>query len=361
MTDLSHFDSNIASNPKNTIFGLPFTEEDARLIILPVPWEVTVSYGSGTSRCGEHIFNASMQVDLFDLESDNAWKQGIYMRHPDRKILMKSDYLRKEAELYINYISKGEQVEKNNFMCKSLKEINEGSANLNKWVYEQTANLLQQDKLVVLLGGDHSVPLGYLKAIAEKYGDFGVLQIDAHCDLRKSYENFDHSHASIMYNALTDIPQITRLIQVGVRDYSEEEWNYICNSQHRVITYYDKEIKERLYEGHTWQSIVDEIVQQLPSCVYLSFDIDGLDSKLCPHTGTPVNGGFEVAQILYLVKKIIESGRRFIGFDLDEIAVGENNWDANVGARILWKLCNMLMASNPLPVTPKVAECATTM
>jgi agmatinase len=361
MTDLSNFDSNIASNPKNTIFGLPFTEEDARLIILPVPWEVTVSYGSGTSRCGEHIFNASMQVDLFDPESDNAWKQGIFMRHPDRKILMKSDYLRKEAELYIDYISKGEVVEKNNFMCKSLKEINEGGANLNKWVYEQTDNLLQQDKLVVLLGGDHSVPLGYLKAIAKKYGDFGILQIDAHCDLRKSYENFDHSHASIMYNALTDIPQISRLIQLGVRDYSEEEWNYIRNSDHRVITYFDREIKERLYEGQTWMSIADEIVQQLPACVYISFDIDGLDPKLCPHTGTPVHGGFEVEQILYLVKRIKESGRRFIGFDLDEIAVGESSCDANVGARILWKLCNRLIASNPLPVTPKVAECATTM
>lgn len=361
MTDLSHFDSNFPSNPKNTIFGLPFTEEDARLIILPVPWEVTVSYGSGTSRCGEHIFNASMQVDLFDLESGNAWKEGIFMRHADRKILMKSDYLRKEAELYINYISKGEEVEKNNFMCKSLKEINEGGANLNKWVYEQTANLLRQDKLVVLLGGDHSVPLGYMKAIAEKYGDFGVLQIDAHCDLRKAYENFDHSHASIMYNALNDIPQIRRLVQVGTRDYSEEEWNFINNSQHRVITYFDKEIRERLYEGHSWQLIVDEIVQQLPSFVYVSFDIDGLDRKLCPHTGTPVPGGFELEQIVYLIKKIGESGRRFIGFDLDEIAVGESSWDANVGARILWKLCNMLIASNPLQVTPKVAECATTM
>ena len=200
-----------------------------------------------------------------------------------------------------------------------------------------------------------------MKARAEKYGDFGVLQIDAHCDLRKAYENFDHSHASIMYNALNDIPQIRRLVQVGTRDYSEEEWNFINNSQHRVITYFDKEIRERLYEGHSWQLIVDEIVQQLPSFVYVSFDIDGLDRKLCPHTGTPGSGGVELEQIVYLIKKIGESGRRFIGCDLDEIAVGESSWDANVGARILWKLCNMLIASNPLQVTPKVTECATTM
>ncbi len=361
MTDLSHFDSNIASNPKNTIFGLPFTEADARLVILPIPWEVTVSAGSGTSRAGEHIFNASMQVDLFDEESDNAWNQGIFMRHPDRKLLMKSDYLRKEAELYINYISKGEEIEKNSFMCKSLKEINEGSANLNKWVFEQTSSLLTDNKLVVLLGGDHSVSFGYLKAIAEKFGEFGVLQIDAHCDLRKAYENFDHSHASIMFNALNEIPQITKLVQLGVRDFSEEEFNYIRNSNQRVKAYFDRDIKEKLFEGHTWRSIVDEIVQQLPSIVYLSFDIDGLDPKLCPHTGTPVNGGFEVEQITYLVKKVIESGRKFIGFDLVEIAVGESNFDANVGARILWKLSNMLVAANPQTFIRKEPECTTTM
>src|SRR5450631_22824 len=103
MIDLSHFDSNIASNPKNTIFGLPFKEEDARLVIMPVPWEVTVSYGSGTSRSIDHIFNASMQVDIFDAEFNSAWRHGFYMRPNDKKILMKSDYLRKEAELYIDY------------------------------------------------------------------------------------------------------------------------------------------------------------------------------------------------------------------------------------------------------------------
>jgi len=347
MTDLSLFDSNGASNPKNNIFGLPFTEEDARLVILPVPWEVTVSYGAGTSRAAEHVFHASMQVDLFDGETSDAWKKGLFMRQPDRKILMKSDYLRKEAELYINYSSKGEVLEKNSFMCKSLKEINEGSANLNKWVYEQTKSLLDDGKLVALLGGDHSTPLGFFKAIAEKHGDFGILQIDAHCDLRKCYENFVYSHASVMYNALQEIPQLKRLVQVGVRDYCLEEWEYISNSNYQVITYFDKDIKERMYEGQNWRQITDEIVSHLPDKVYISFDIDGLDPKLCPHTGTPVQGGFESEQVLYLIRKIIQSGRKFIGFDLAEIGVGDTDWDSNVGARILWKLCNLLVASNP--------------
>jgi agmatinase len=347
MTDLSHFDPNGASNPNNNIFGLPFTEEDARLVILPVPWEVTVSYNAGTSRAADHIFKASMQVDLFDPDTKDAWKKGFFMRPPDKKVLLKSDYLRKEAELYIDYTSKGEILEKNFFMCKSLKEINEGGNYLNNWVYDQCKQIMNKGKLVAILGGDHSICLGYFKAIAEQHGDFGVLQIDAHCDLRRSYELFTYSHASVMYNALKEIPSLTRLIQVGPRDYCQEEWEYIQNNQDRVTTYFDKDIKERQYEGETWKQITDEIVSKLPEKVLLSYDIDGLDPKLCPNTGTPVQGGFETEQIFYLLNKIVRSGRQFIGFDLSEIGVGDNNeWDANVGAHILWRLSNMLVACN---------------
>src|SRR4051812_9491168 len=188
MADLSKFDCNCAGNPNNNIFGLPSTEDESRLIILPVPWEVTVSYGAGTSRSTEKIFKASLQVDLFDPDAMDCWKQGFYMPAADKKILLKSDYLRKEAELYIDYISKGDSVESNKFMSKSLKDINEGSLFMNDWVYNQTKALLEKNKLVALLGGDHSTPLGYYKAIGEKFGDFGILQIDAHADLRNAYE-----------------------------------------------------------------------------------------------------------------------------------------------------------------------------
>ncbi len=347
MTDLSTFDHNSVGNPNNNIFGLPFTEEEARLIILPIPWEVTVSYNAGTARAPEHIFNSSLQVDLFDPDVKDGWKQGFYMRPYDKKVLMKSDYLRKEAELYINYIAHEEIVADNKFMCKSLKEINEGSAFLNNWVFEQTKELLNAGKLVGLLGGDHSTPLGYFKAIAEKHGDFGILQIDAHCDLRKGYEGFKYSHASIMYNALEEIPQLNKLVQVGIRDYCDEEVDYINANNNRIITYFDKDIKERQYEGETWKQIVDEIITHLPQKVFISFDIDGLDPKLCPHTGTPVQGGFETEQVFYIFKKITQSGRHFIGFDLNEVGVSHDEWDENVGARCLFKLCNLLVAANP--------------
>ena len=254
--------------------------------------------------------------------------------------------MRKEAELYINYISQGEQLADNKFMCKSLKEINEGALFLNDWVYQQTKELMDAGKLVALLGGDHSTPFGFFKAMADKYDDFGILQIDAHCDLRKAYEGFNYSHASIMYNSLEQIPQVKKLVQVGIRDFCEEELDYISNSNGRIVTYFDKLIKERQYEGETWKSIVDDIVDKLPQNVFVSFDIDGLDPKLCPHTGTPVQGGFEAEQIFYLLKKLMQSGRKIIGFDLNEVGVSHDEWDENVGARVLYKLCNLLIASN---------------
>lgn len=346
MVDLSTYDPNSVSNPNNNIFGLPTTEENAKLVIIPVPWEVTVSYGAGTARAPESILKASYQVDLFDPEMPDAWKEGFFMRHTDRKILMKSDYLRKEAELYIDYISKGEDVNANQFMCKTLREVNEGGIFLAEWMHEQTKVLLEKDKLVAVLGGDHSTPLGYMKAIGEKYGEFGILQIDAHCDLRDTYEGFKHSHASIMFNALKEIPELQRLVQVGIRDYSQVEWDYIKNSNYKVITYFDRDIKKRQFEGESWKSLTEDIVSKLPQQVYISFDIDGLDRKLCPHTGTPVPGGFELEEIFFIFKKVLESGRKIIGFDLSEVGVSDSDWNANVGARVLFKLCNLLVTSH---------------
>ena len=347
MSQLSNFDPNEVGNPNNNIFGLPFSEAESALVLLPVPWEVTVSYGAGTSRAAEHIWKASIQVDLLDTDVPDGWKKGFFLRETNKKILLKSDYLRKEAELFIDYISKGEIVGNNKFMCKSLKEINEGGVMLNNWVYEQTNELLEQGKLVGLIGGDHSTPLGYIKALAKKHGSFGILQIDAHCDLRKSYEHFTYSHASVMYNVLNEIEGVEKLVQVGIRDFCSEEWDYINNSNGRVVTYFDKDIKTRQYEGETWKQITDEIVNQLPQLVYISFDIDGLDPKLCPNTGTPVQGGFESEEILYLFKKIVASSKQLIGFDFVEVGVGETDWDSNVGAHLLWRMCNLMVKNTP--------------
>jgi agmatinase len=142
------------------------------------------------------------------------------------------------------------------------------------------------------------------------------------------------------------VPYLQRLVQVGIRDYSHVEWDYIKNSNYKVVAYFDREIKERQFAGDTWKHIAEEIVSKLPDQVYISFDIDGLDRKLCPHTGTPVPGGFELEEVFFIFKTLLASGKKIIGFDLSEVGVSDSDWNANVGARVLFKLCNLLVTSN---------------
>jgi agmatinase len=185
-----------------------------------------------------------------------------------------------------------------------------------------------------------------MQALAEKFGEFSVLQIDAHADLRNAYEGFEFSHASIMFNALK-IKEVKKLVQVGIRDYCEEELNLINNSNGRIKTFFDRDIKYAQYTGDSWDRICNRIINELPENIYLSFDIDGLDPKLCPNTGTPVAGGFEAEQVLFLLEKIVKSGRKIIAFDLNEVAPGPegNDWDANVAARLIYRITNLVALS----------------
>jgi agmatinase len=208
-------------------------------------------------------------------------------------------------------------------------------------VKREAKALLDRGKLVAVLGGDHSVPLGLMQALGER-GPYGILHIDAHSDLRDAYEGFVHSHASIMHNALR-IDAVSRLVQVGIRDYSEEEIQAIGKSAGRVKLFDYRSLSRRRFGGETWASLVEEMVAELPKDVYVSFDIDGLDPALCPGTGTPVPGGLQFEEALYLVERIPASGRRIVGLDLCEVSPGESKgegeWDANVGARVLYRLC----------------------
>jgi len=347
--DLTNFNPNDVGVKSYNIFGLPFSVEDSEVILVPVPWEVTVSYRHGTSTGPENIFDASVQVDLYDSDVLDGWKKGFFMQEVDKEIRRKSDYLRKCSELIIAMLEEGGHIDDNQQLHKKLDEINNGSAYLNQWVYERSKSLLDRGKKVGIVGGEHSVPLGYIKALAEKYDNFGLLQIDAHADLREAYEGFKYSHASIMYNVLNEIPQVQKLVQVGIRDYGDDELTMIRTEKNRVVTFFDRDLKEAEYEGQTWKALCEQIVDELPQNVYISFDIDGLDPKLCPNTGTPVPGGFELEAIFYLFRVLHKSGRRIIGFDLNEVSCGQHSSDgidAIVGARVLYKLCNWLVAQH---------------
>ncbi len=331
----------------SNLFGLPFTEEESAVVVIPAPWEVTVSYRSGTARAPKAILKASRQVDLFDHDVPDAWKHGIFLRPANKEISKLSKQLRRMAEEYIAFLEEGGDPAHDEPVQRSLKMINEAARDFKAFIRSEALQIIHQGKIPALLGGDHSTPLGLLEALAEHHGAFGILQIDAHCDLRKAYEGFEFSHASIMYNAL-QIPEVEKLVQVGIRDYCEEEMDLIRHAGSRVFTVFDHHLQRYQYEGHTWKMVVDDVVKSLPQKVYISFDIDGLDPKLCPNTGTPVPGGLEMEQAVYLLRAVAVSGRQIIGFDLNEVAPGEdgNEWDANVGARLLYKMANLAVLSH---------------
>lgn len=340
---IKNFDPNNIADASGNIYGLPFTVDDASLVIIPVPWEVTVSYSAGTAEGPEAIFNASLQVDLYDPFVKDAWKLGIAMEEINYDIKSKGDTLRDKAETYISMFADGEVPESNSEMQEIRAEIDNASKELNEWVKTQCLKHIDKNKKVALIGGDHSTPLGLITALAERNDSFSILHIDAHADLRIAYEGFEFSHASIMYNALK-VPQVNKLVQVGIRDYCESEVDLI-NSDNRIETYFDRDIKHQMYQGKSWSMIVDDIIGNLTGDVYLSIDIDGLDPKLCPNTGTPVPGGLEFDQLLFMLEKLVKSGRKIIGFDINEVAPGDNEWDANVGARLLYRVANLCLVS----------------
>lgn len=327
---------------KGNLFGLPVEYSEAQLIIIPVPWEVTVSYREGTANAPNAILKASTQIDLHHHSINNAWQSSIAMLPISNELLTENKSLRQLAKSHIQALEEGAAIESGSLV---IKKINEASENLNIYLKNLSTQYLKEGKLVGVLGGDHSTPLGLLRALATKYDRFGILQIDAHADLRKAYEGFTYSHGSIMYNALK-LPSVARLVQVGVRDLCEEEVQVIDRSMGRVKTFYDQDLKALLYEGETWKAICAEIIKELPNYVYISFDIDGLDPKLCPNTGTPVPGGLEFSQAAYLIQELVKSGRKIIGFDLSEVAPSNNEWDANVGARMLWELSQWTLSSH---------------
>jgi agmatinase len=339
------FDPNAAS-VGDGIFGLPDTPEDSRVVLIPVPWEATVSYGSGTADGPAAILKASRQVDLFDRDTGKPYESGIAMLPISETVRGWSDEARALAATIIeNGGAKGDaQLELN------LDRVNDQGRLLNGWVANETRAWLQCDKIVGIVGGDHSVPLGAISAIADKYPGLGILHLDAHADLRVAYEGFTFSHASIMNNVMREVPTVAKLVQVGIRDYCEQEDEAIRNSAGRIRTFFESDIRRELLDAGSWRRVCNRIVAELPESNYVSFDIDGLDPTLCPNTGTPVPGGLSFAETVVLLKTLVDSGRTIVGFDLVETApdpTGVSEWDGNVAARLLYKMIGFALLSNP--------------
>ena len=343
----TRFDPNGAAEATECLFGLPFEAEECNLILIPVPWEATTSYARGTAAGPAAIRQASPQLDLFDAELATLglarpWEFGIHLEE-ESAWLHKAN--RKACKLALPIIERGGRIEGSAKLQRSLERVNQLSAEVNHWVADRTRQWRSQGKLVGLVGGEHSTPFGAIQALAEEFPGLGVLQIDAHADLRQAYEGFEHSHASIMFN-VAQHTQVQKIVQVGVRDFCDSEYA-MATGDEKLCTYFDYQLKDRLFAGESWQSVCRDIVSQLPEHVYVSFDIDGLDPALCPHTGTPVPGGLSFPQATYLLKMLVLQGKKLVGFDLNEVAPGKrgDEWDGNVGARILYKLCGLTLLS----------------
>ncbi len=343
--DLSFFNPNGVGVDNGNYFGLPFTPEEAGLVIISAPWDVTSSYGAGSSYAPDAIIEASTQLDLYDPVSPDEWRKGIATDEIDYSIQENSQRLRSDAERVIEHLEDGGDASGDYFVRK-IRRINEGSAEMNESVRAQAGKWLSKGKIVALVGGDHSTSYGIIHAVSERFDGVGILHFDAHCDLRESYEGFDYSHASIMFNVLRDMPGVSKIVEVGVRDFCDAELNLARNSE-RVEMFDDKTLSDARFEGRTWALICEEIVGRLPQQVYISMDIDSLSIEYCPHTGTPVVGGLTFNEAVYLMDKVAKSGREIVGFDVVEVVPRmDDKIDAMVGARMLYKMCGIALKSS---------------
>jgi agmatinase len=342
---MSAFDPSGTASYTVGLFGIPSDRKTAKVVLIPVPWEVTTSYGGGAAGGPEAVWKASPQIDLFDLELKNSYERGYHLLPVPEQVRALNDEL-KPLALKVRE-SLEEQGELNPEMTKVLAQVNAGCARMSEWVYGQAKEILSNGQIPAVLGGDHSSPEGNIRAVCEATGGkVGILHIDAHADLREKYQGFERSHASIMNNVMNAKWKPAKLVQVAIRDFSREEHDLIT-SRDDIETFFDLHLKRELFEGTSWSRVCKDIAASLPEQVYISFDIDGLSPEYCPHTGTPVPGGLTFDQANYLFKTVVESGHKIVGFDLNEVAPGEGSdeWDGNVGARMLYKLCGWSVTS----------------
>jgi len=264
--------------------------DNARVLVWPVSYEGTVSYGTGTGEGAMAIVDASRNMELYEEETDSeVYKIGIHTLEEFRP--------RETPEEMMNGL------------------------------YDETKELIADGKFLCMIGGEHSVSAPVIKAHAEKYHNLSVLQIDAHADLRDTYDGTPHSHASIMARVVKDlrIPSV----QVGIRSISAEEARLLQSGLPTKI-YWAKDIAGR----HDW---INPAVESLTENVYLTIDIDGLDPSLVPTTGTPEPGGLGWYETLKLIKRLA-SRRRIVGMDLVEYSYVETyDAPAFLCAKLIYK------------------------
>jgi agmatinase len=277
--------------------------EPSRILVWPVAYEGTVSYGTGTGRGAEAIIDASRNMELYDEETDaEVYKLGIHTLEESASI--------------------------------------EPPAKMMQALYERARELVASGKFVTMIGGEHSVSAPVIRAHAERYENLSVLQLDAHADLRDTYDGTPHSHASIMARVTRDMRLPS--VQCGIRSISAEEARALHDLPTRI--FWAKDIAGRT---DWWE----EAVAGLTENVYLTIDIDGLDPSLVAQTGTPEPGGLGWYEVVGLIRTLARS-RRVVGMDLTEYSYVEG-FDASafLCAKLIYKSLAFIFESQTERVT----------
>jgi len=276
--------------------------ESSQVLIFPVSYEGTVSFGAGTGAGAMAIVDASRNMELYEEETDaEVYKIGIHT-------------------------------------LEEFKPQITPEAMMNA-LYEETKKLLEAEKFVCMLGGEHSVSAPIIRAHAERFHNISILQIDAHADLRDEYDGTPYSHASIMARSVKDLK--IPAVQVGIRSLSADEARSLADLPTKV--YWAKDIVGRT----DW---IDSAIDNLTENVYLTIDIDGLDPSLVPTTGTPEPGGLGWYEVLTLIRRLAEK-RRVVGMDLVEFSKTDNSdAPAFLCAKLVYKTLAYIFRSD----TPKV-------
>ncbi|MGE5680136.1 MAG: agmatinase [Bacillota bacterium] len=268
----------------------------SEIAVVSAPFEKTVSYGHGTKNGPKAILEASHYVEFYDEELDRelVFEKGICTLAP-------LDF-------------KGMSIK------KSIAHI-----------YDKVKKLLEDNKFVVTLGGEHSLSLAPIKAHIEKFENLSILQFDAHSDLRQSYEGSIYSHASVMAR----VAELTSdIVQVGIRAQCIEEAEFI--KANNINTFYARNIRLNKH-GKSWQS---EVIKSLKENVYITFDVDAFDPSFMPATGTPEPGGLFWDETMNLLRMVGES-RKIVGFDVVELAPAKGSTSSDfVTAKLVYKLLN---------------------
>jgi agmatinase len=276
--------------------------ESSQVLIFPVSYEGTVSFGTGTGAGAQAIIDASRNMELYEEETDaEVYKIGIHT-------------LEESSPL-------------------------ESPAAMMNGLYERTKELLKEEKFLCMLGGEHSVSAPVIRAHAERFHNISILQIDAHADLRDEYDGTPHSHASIMARSVKDLK--IPAVQIGIRSLSAEEARSLAELPTKI--YWARDIVGRT----DW---IDSAIDSLTENVYLTIDIDGLDPSLVPTTGTPEPGGLGWYEVLTLIRKLSEK-RRVVGMDLVEFSKADNSdAPAFLCAKLIYKTLAYIFKND----TPKV-------